>query len=292
MLIAQNTQQNPTEKFTFAPVPNWLMRREELDSDPKIVYARLSQYAGVDGYAFPSRETLQEECGMSIQRIDRAIRKLNNVNLIATERRGKNQSNVYTLIKDHIWMKDARKYNKPLPKEGVIKSDKRELLNLITPYKDEKIIENNIIKQKINDEENKQDSDDLPREFDKWWEVYPRRQCRAKAFPAFVEARKHASFETLIRKAKSYARQRERIVSIAIGKDFNSNQDLYTRMPHTWLANHDWEEDYGRDEVSVIKPVQQIAQKPTKQSEEPKKKLTPQELADFFADIKKQLRAA
>ena len=52
---------NPCKKFIFAPVPNWLMRREGVSAGAKLLYGRLCQYAGNNGECYPSIKTLAKE---------------------------------------------------------------------------------------------------------------------------------------------------------------------------------------------------------------------------------------
>ena len=50
---------------TFAPIPNEILRRKDLSHGAKLCCARLIQYAGKDGKAFPKLSTLGDELGMS-----------------------------------------------------------------------------------------------------------------------------------------------------------------------------------------------------------------------------------
>lgn len=231
---------------TFIKIPIWLLERREVTSTAKNLYGVLDGYSRKFNRAFPFRSTLAKDIGRCERTVDRAVKELERFSLIHVARRGKKLSNVYHLP-DHEWMgKSESTFVSTHPvdnyhSESTLLSEKGggESTFVSTPqYEIIRLIDNNT-------------EETLKNEFEEWFVVYPRRQSRGKAFPAFVDARKHTSLDILIRKAKSYARQRERIVSAARGKDSNSNQDLYTRMAHTWLANHGWEDDYGRDEVSA-----------------------------------------
>jgi len=91
------------------------------------------------------------------------------------------------------------------------------------------------------------------KEFEEWWDAYPRKENKQDSFVAFCNARQHASFENLLYKAKSYANQRARLIRSARGRDYNTTQDLYTKLPTTWFEKRGWLSNYGYDEVS--KPV-------------------------------------
>jgi DNA-binding transcriptional ArsR family regulator len=87
---------------TFAPIPNEILRRKDLSHGAKLCCARLIQYAGKDGKAFPKIPTLGDELGMSIRAVHRFISELEEANLIKTKRRGYGQSNMYTVDKSIV----------------------------------------------------------------------------------------------------------------------------------------------------------------------------------------------
>jgi len=68
--------------MTFAPIPNWLMRRRDLSPGAKLCYARLTQFAGKDGQCFPSLSVLAEELGCSRSQVKRYIKELERANLV------------------------------------------------------------------------------------------------------------------------------------------------------------------------------------------------------------------
>jgi len=55
--------------FYGAFVPNWLMQRKELSPGSKLLYGRLSQYAGEDGHCYPGQALLAQELGVSVRQI-------------------------------------------------------------------------------------------------------------------------------------------------------------------------------------------------------------------------------
>ena len=56
---------NPHGLFTGVFIPNCLVKYKGISSTAKMCWGRLKQYAGKDGAAFPSQETLAEEIGIS-----------------------------------------------------------------------------------------------------------------------------------------------------------------------------------------------------------------------------------
>lgn len=95
---------NPYMLFLGAFVPNWLLRRPEVSQGAKLTYARLCQYAGKDGEAFPAQETLALEIGgISARHVRRYLKELCDMELLEAVRRGLGQSNSYYFL-HHPWM--------------------------------------------------------------------------------------------------------------------------------------------------------------------------------------------
>ena len=103
--MATSDRINPYRMFVGSFLPNWLLSRKELGAGPKLAYARLAQYAGKDGKAFPAIDTLAEELGKSTCQLYRDLKDLKTAGLIETEQRGLGQTNVYYFLR-HAWMSD------------------------------------------------------------------------------------------------------------------------------------------------------------------------------------------
>ena len=86
-------------QLTFAPIPNEILRRTDLSPGAKLCCARLIQYAGKDGQAFPKLATLGEELGFSSRNVQRFIAELESHKLVTTQQRGRGQSNIYHVDK-------------------------------------------------------------------------------------------------------------------------------------------------------------------------------------------------
>jgi hypothetical protein len=91
------------KRFTFAPVPNWLLERHELSAGAKLCYARLIQHAGHKGVAWPRQWTLGEELGTNDRQVRRWIEELEQLELIEVEREEYGGINHYFFLK-HPWM--------------------------------------------------------------------------------------------------------------------------------------------------------------------------------------------
>lgn len=73
---------NPYRLFAGSFIPNCLMEYSEISSTAKLVWARLSQYAGEKGYCWPKQETLAKEVGLSTDRVKRVLAELKDAGFI------------------------------------------------------------------------------------------------------------------------------------------------------------------------------------------------------------------
>jgi len=96
--------------FVCSFVPNWLLKRKELNSTDKIVYGRLCQFSGRNGKCFPKQKALARELGLSVITIRKSLKKLVDYKLIVSEQRGHGKPNLYTFLW-HEWMMFDRYYN-------------------------------------------------------------------------------------------------------------------------------------------------------------------------------------
>jgi biotin operon repressor len=76
---------NPYKLFTGSFIPNCLLQYKGLSPLAKLVWARLAQYAGENGYCYPSLETLASELGASKKGIHKAIKDLEKQGFIERE---------------------------------------------------------------------------------------------------------------------------------------------------------------------------------------------------------------
>ena len=94
---------NPWMLFTGSFIPNWLLTREEVSSGAKLAYARLAQYAGKEGRAYPKIPDLAAECGTSERSMHRHLAELADQGLIESVQRGMGLPNDF-FFNDHPWM--------------------------------------------------------------------------------------------------------------------------------------------------------------------------------------------
>ena len=143
---------NPYRLFIGAFIPNWLLRRQEITSDAKLVYARMCQYSNKQGVCFPSQKEIASEIGIENERrVRRYLKELKKWNLIESVRIGKKCTNRY-VFPIHEWM-EFKEGDRP-KLSGVIgqncpitpESDRSKLTGVIgqnCPVHSKRIIEEN-----------------------------------------------------------------------------------------------------------------------------------------------------
>lgn len=95
---------NPYRLFVGSFIPNWLLTRREISPGAKLTYGRLAQHADKKtGVAWPRRDTLAQELGISARQIDRYLNSLRGTGLITIRRTGFKKSNRYHFLY-HRWM--------------------------------------------------------------------------------------------------------------------------------------------------------------------------------------------
>lgn len=75
-------QFNPYRLFIGSFIPNCLMSFAGISQGAKLVWARLAQYAGEKGEAFPAIETLAREVGSEKRQCIRYLKELEKNNFI------------------------------------------------------------------------------------------------------------------------------------------------------------------------------------------------------------------
>ena len=102
---------NPFALFVGSFIPNCLMRTNLISSGAKLCWARLAQYAGQNGQAWPSQEELAVELGVSERTVRNYLKELCDKGLLRIVRptgqdRLDHKKNAYQLIWHPILKED------------------------------------------------------------------------------------------------------------------------------------------------------------------------------------------
>lgn len=95
---------NPYRAWHGAMVPAWLLRRTELSMGAKLAYARLAQYAGENGHAYPAVATLGAELGVTDRQARAYLAELKTAKLIEQEDDPKHRVSSRYYFLRHPWM--------------------------------------------------------------------------------------------------------------------------------------------------------------------------------------------
>lgn len=183
---------NPFKLFTGSFIPNWLLKRKEISPGAKLVYARLCQYAGADGFCYPGQKSIAVEVGLASEeevkehkefqcrqgrQIRRFLKELEANRLIEVERVGKKCSNRYYFLW-HGWMAiDTSERTiaplTPRSERTIVVTSERTLVP--TPYKENHKEEKNH-KKHICDPALMETLTEREKLFEEFWKIYPPRR--------------------------------------------------------------------------------------------------------------------
>lgn len=102
---------NPFKLFVGLFIPNALARYGGVSSSAKLVWGRLSQFAGENGACFPSQKTLAKEIGVGERQVRRLLLELEQQKFIAYNRpQGKGRLNHLTCEYVFLWHEIFQNY--------------------------------------------------------------------------------------------------------------------------------------------------------------------------------------
>lgn len=88
---------DPTTRFGFTQVPNFILRDPNLSMGAKLTYAMFLSYAWHNELCFPGQERLAVDMGMSVPSVSKFIAELADHSLVTVQRRGLGKTNLYTV---------------------------------------------------------------------------------------------------------------------------------------------------------------------------------------------------
>lgn len=105
---ALNERFNPYKLFHGSFIPEWLECRpvKECSVGAKLIYARLSRYAGKNGHCYPKIDEIALSTGFEERQVRRYLSELKELKLIESVRVGKKCTNRYFFLW-HKWIAEA-----------------------------------------------------------------------------------------------------------------------------------------------------------------------------------------
>lgn len=94
---------NPWRLFVGSFIPNAVLKCRNLSPTSKLIFGRLSQYAGADGQAYPSYRTLGHEVGIEQRQAMRAVKELVVFGLIRSVKQIRNDGGAASNRYEFLW---------------------------------------------------------------------------------------------------------------------------------------------------------------------------------------------
>lgn len=104
---------NPFNLFDGAVIPAEVLRCPDITSSEKLVFARLLQFAGAKGHAWPSLEVLAAEVSLSVVQARRCVRELETKEFIRRVARS-GRSNEFEFLWHPIYEQEHRRARSPV----------------------------------------------------------------------------------------------------------------------------------------------------------------------------------
>ena len=178
-----------------------------------------------DSGAWPAIATLAKYAAVSERRVQQIIRELATLGEIYIEEQGGLGQNQYKTNRYHILIQCPGDCDGSLQhKTGVQSATVRGEIWSQSGVKP------------VSPEPNKEPNKNLNAQFEEFWNAYPRKLDKAKAFRAFKSALTRAKFEDVLAGVLAYRNDPKR------------NPD-FTKYPASWLNADSWENAAGSNEV-------------------------------------------
>lgn len=190
------------------------------------VFTALSSFAGKDRVVWPSLRTLAKMVGLQERSARRHVAELEAAGVISRVTRfdesGRQMSNTYLL--DIPWSRLATRADSPVLPEG----DSPARGEADSPVR-QTVSKGTVPKEQHTNARVRARESEIQKEFDDWYQQYPRKVSHGTAERAFATVRRDGvSLETLIDGAKRYSAQ-------VAGKEAR-----YVKHPATWLNGKCW----------------------------------------------------
>src|SRR3954468_8345177 len=107
---------NPFQLFIGAMIPSAVLRNPDLSPSAKLVFARLAQFAGRQGKAWPSEQTLGREVGLGDRQARRCVAELERYGLLRRVSRA-GHSNLFEFLRHAIYEEGRTDLSAPVSPE-------------------------------------------------------------------------------------------------------------------------------------------------------------------------------
>lgn len=177
------------------------------------VYVSLCRHANKEQKSWPSLDKIAQELNISKMSVRRGVGNLEKQNIIKRERMGKKLNNRYYLIDKSEWH-DRTLTVSP---QNTHQVHHRTLHSKETQYKD------------THSKERPAKAAALDSDFEKWWNIYPRKISKKKAMQAWKKINPNTELK------------RKMVLAVLNHKESQQwQQEEYIPYPATWLNQERW----------------------------------------------------
>jgi len=218
----------------FGTVEKWVLTDPKISISAKGLYALLCAFAGDKGQAFPGTDLLSHQLNISKPTLQKVIKELKESNVISVDQvrsGGRFGRNVYSLLpKGYTAVKN---FDDGKTDDSITDDNK-----LNTNNNSDK---NNSLKSNSNKNKSSSSDDRSPYSdsFLRWWEVYPRKVSKGRAWKIWQRDKLDKRVDELIEKLQQQ-------VSI----QYSQIETQYIPHPSTYLSDSRYD-----DEIEQIKGV-------------------------------------
>jgi hypothetical protein len=206
----------------FSLVPEWVIERDLSPTGLKL-YVVLARFADWQtGEAFPARETLADRMSCSPKTVDRAVKELVDAECIRSW-----QISRYASKRYQVFQVDPRSQFEPFD-ETDLTPDGTDLTGDGTNMSGREDTDVQLTRTNERESINK---NQLTKEFDIFWSIYPRRTGKQAAKASFEKAVKAVGLDKVMDGVR------------ALANDPNLPAEQFIPNPATWLNQGRWDDD-------------------------------------------------
>ena len=256
----------------FGIIPKLVMQDRELHATAKAIYAYFCSYAGAGDVCFPTRSKICYDLNISNDTFSKHLKNLVRCEYVKVDQikeNGRFSHNVYTLCSTKLPCpknSDTENFghgksdtiNNSIKNNSIYKNNNEKEKEINKEKESEKsndhFLQNDRVTSKVIKEKKSENSfkakgnkktprvteEQIKKEFQEVWNLYPRKQGKKAAYASFTRARKNnTSFETIKKGIVSYC---EYIANKKISQEF-------IKQGSTFFNQNAWEDEWNTEET-------------------------------------------
>ena len=219
----------------YAIIPNAVLEDETLRPNAKLLYAKVSSLQRINGFCYASNDYLSKGLGLkSKDTVTKLLRQLTDAGYVSIEII-RDENNAVTGRKIYLAENPSISDTPPgqivgRSRTNILEVPDKQAGRLPDKYPTKNISNKNKAK---NTPPKSPKGDGWEREFDLFWEAYPRKKGKRDAMRAFAKLRGKEDLSTLL---SALERQKQ-------SQQWTKDNGQYIPYPATWLNGCRWEDE-------------------------------------------------